>query len=72
MGIPAIGGLNISTVGRMYTSRNTGNGEKFTLTESGRKDAIKEAKNIFAVVSELTPQQYPYSYKKIRKEFSRK
>ncbi len=32
-----------------------------------RKDAIKEAKNIFAVVSELTPQQYPYSYKKIRK-----
>ena len=42
MGIPAIGGLNVSTVGRMYTSRNTGNGEKFTLTESGRKDAIKE------------------------------
>ena len=57
MGIPAIGGLNISTVGRMYTSRNTGNGEKFTLTESGRKDAIKELE-IKLSKGEITENEY--------------
>lgn len=32
-----------------------------------KKDAIKDAKNVFAVVSALTPPKYPYSYKRIRK-----
>ena len=57
MGIPAIGGINVSTVGRIYTSRNTGNGEKFTLTESGRKDAIKEL-DLKLSKSEITEQEY--------------
>lgn len=32
-----------------------------------RKDAIKESDKIMAVVNALTPSQYPYSYKRIRR-----
>ena len=37
MGIPAISGLNSRAIGQMYTSQNRESGEKFTLTEAGRK-----------------------------------
>ena len=37
MGIPAISGLNSRAIGQMYTSQNKESGEKFTLTEAGRK-----------------------------------
>lgn len=42
MSIPTISGINSSTISRMYSSGSTGNGHRYTLTENGRYNAIKE------------------------------
>ena len=41
MSIPAISGLQSRAIGKMYTSHTAEDGEKFTLTETGRNAELK-------------------------------
>ena len=57
MGIPAISGLNSRAVGQMYTSQRKEDGEKFTLTEAGRKAELQKL-DMQLEKGEITQSEY--------------